>query len=377
MPACQINCPHCNSLLNVQSEWANMQVKCPACEKMLTVPPQTVQPFAPQYAVPFYSTQLGFTPDDTQEASMFTALKKYAQFSGRASRREYWLFDIFEVILSIVLFGISLVAPLVQALLSFILGIALFLPRWGVAVRRCHDIGHSGWWICMNLIPLVGPIIYFVSVCFPSQPGTNKYGLNPNGDRADAAWPMAVGVIMRIFWGLISAAFSLFIIFNPTSSLASRLDTSWSRLPSWIKLNPNAEKMHCMNNLKVLGTSLIIYGLDNNNEVFPEFESCNFIEPLVEFCSIGDLDEYPCPYIYVGQNLSMDDNPDLPLVICYNNHENLVQVVHLDGHAQAYSTNGKTFASPLEVVDFLLNKLDLTDDSQAQTVRENAAKAAF
>lgn len=108
----------------------------------------------------------------------FQALEKYAVFNGRARRREYWMFTIFSIILGFLFgfvasateafgFGKDLIGP---AHIAY--GIAMFVPGAAVGVRRMHDIGRSGWWL---LIPLVS----FVFLCMDSQPGENKYGLNP------------------------------------------------------------------------------------------------------------------------------------------------------------------------------------------------------
>lgn len=81
-------------------------------------------------------------------------LKKYAVFSGRARRQEFWMFTLFSVIISIVL------AIIDNAMGSIVLGLvyslAVLLPSLGVAVRRLHDTGRSGWFVLFPLIPLVG-----------------------------------------------------------------------------------------------------------------------------------------------------------------------------------------------------------------------------
>ncbi|MEU3986496.1 DUF805 domain-containing protein [Streptomyces sp. NPDC026672] len=105
------------------------------------------------------------------------ALKKYAVFSGRARRKEYWMFALFSIIVYAVFFaiGFAIKAPYIVG----IVGLALLLPAWGVAVRRLHDSGRSGWWLLFGIIPLVGPITLLVFYCLESEAGTNKYGPNP------------------------------------------------------------------------------------------------------------------------------------------------------------------------------------------------------
>ena len=111
-------------------------------------------------------------------------LQHYADFTGRARRSEYWYFVLFNFIVSI-LIGLSLgvIAGLlnVPALvyLAYLWSLAVFIPSLAVSVRRLHDIGRSGWWVLLSLLPLVGAIILIIWHCTDSQPGANQYGPNP------------------------------------------------------------------------------------------------------------------------------------------------------------------------------------------------------
>lgn len=129
-----------------------------------------------------------------------TVVKKYAVFSGRSRRKEYWWFVLFNVIIVIVLSGLSRigagtnsnsVSPIstVFSCISGLYGLAVLLPTLGVVVRRLHDIGKSGWWILIGLIPLVGEIWLLILMLTDSQPGDNQYGPNP---KMVAAPPMSV-----------------------------------------------------------------------------------------------------------------------------------------------------------------------------------------
>lgn len=126
---------------------------------------------------------------------MFEALKKYAVFSGRARRKEYWLWFLFMMIASGVVGGIAgamfppaavetvygavpTINPMSSAI-SSVFSLAFFLPTFGVMVRRLHDTGKSGWYWLINLIPLVGSILFLIAMCKDSDPGDNKYGSNP------------------------------------------------------------------------------------------------------------------------------------------------------------------------------------------------------
>lgn len=105
-------------------------------------------------------------------------LKKYAVFSGRAHRKEFWMFTLFNFLIS---FGIAFAEGLAGSpgLLSMIYCLAVFLPALGVSIRRLHDIGKSGWWMLIVLVPLIGVIVYIVFMALDSKGEENAYGPNP------------------------------------------------------------------------------------------------------------------------------------------------------------------------------------------------------
>jgi len=111
-------------------------------------------------------------------------LKKYAVFVGRARRKEYWYFVLFNFLAGIVL---ALVDGLTGTLdpqtglgmLGSIYALAVLLPTLAVAVRRLHDTDRSGWWLLIGLIPLVGAIVLIVFMVQDSEPGSNEYGESP------------------------------------------------------------------------------------------------------------------------------------------------------------------------------------------------------
>lgn len=122
-----------------------------------------------------YQRQVSF-----KEAVERALKQNYCNFSGRASRSEFWWFVLFNFILSAV---ISIVFCWSQDTMNVITGLvnlALLLPSLGLAVRRLHDIGKSGWWIFISLIPIVGWILLIVWYCKDSQMETNEYGPVPN-----------------------------------------------------------------------------------------------------------------------------------------------------------------------------------------------------
>lgn len=123
-----------------------------------------------------YQRQLSFG-----EAVNKVLAQNYCNFSGRASRSEYWWYVLFTVILSFAIgfiFGIFGAVKASQWVGSLV-NLALLLPGLGVCVRRLHDIGKSGWWLLIGLIPVVGWIILIVWYCQPSA-SANEYGPVPD-----------------------------------------------------------------------------------------------------------------------------------------------------------------------------------------------------
>ena len=119
------------------------------------------------------------------------ALKKYAVFSGRSRRMEYWYFVLFNIIVAVVLALIDTLLGtfnVVQGvgLLSGIYGLAVLIPALAVTVRRLHDIDRTGWWIFINLIPLIGTIVLLVFELTPGTPGSNSYGPDPKQATGEA-----------------------------------------------------------------------------------------------------------------------------------------------------------------------------------------------
>jgi uncharacterized membrane protein YhaH (DUF805 family) len=108
-----------------------------------------------------------------------SVLKKYAEFTGRARRSEFWYFVLFNFIIAIAL---NIVGYIISTMaLSFIYGLAVLVPGIAVSVRRLHDTGRSGWWLLLSLIPVVGTIVLIVFCVEDSKPGENEYGPNPKG----------------------------------------------------------------------------------------------------------------------------------------------------------------------------------------------------
>ena len=103
-------------------------------------------------------------------------LRNYAQFNGRSRRKEYWYFMLFY---HCVVFAFSLLSVLTFGwiLLQLFL-MAMLIPSLAVTVRRLHDVGKSGAWILVGLVPIFGWVVMVIWLCQDRQPGSNRYGAN-------------------------------------------------------------------------------------------------------------------------------------------------------------------------------------------------------
>jgi uncharacterized membrane protein YhaH (DUF805 family) len=147
----------------------------------------TQQQYQPQgNSVPYNAQPQGAPVNPIPEISLFDGFKKcmkhYADFSGRARRKEFWGFSLFYALF----YGVGLI---VAAILDIIIempvftvlvslsSLAFIIPSLAVTVRRLHDIGKSGGWYFISLIPLIGAIWLLVLVCTEGEPRANMYGL--------------------------------------------------------------------------------------------------------------------------------------------------------------------------------------------------------
>ncbi|WP_425513053.1 DUF805 domain-containing protein [Stenotrophomonas indicatrix] len=124
-----------------------------------------------------------FFPRSVPMHKMMAPLKRYAQFSGRASRSEFWWFQLFIVIVSIPLYIVSFYAGysgsqgliLASSGLSLVMWLAFALPGIAATVRRLHDTDRSGWWLLLAMVPFAG-LVLLVFLLLPSTPGGNRFG---------------------------------------------------------------------------------------------------------------------------------------------------------------------------------------------------------
>lgn len=106
------------------------------------------------------------------------ALMKEEAFSGRARRKEYWMFTLLN---SVIVFGLSLIDELIGSpgVIGALYSVAVLIPSIAVSVRRLHDTDRSGWWLLIAFIPIVGIILLLIFMVQDSKSGQNQYGDNP------------------------------------------------------------------------------------------------------------------------------------------------------------------------------------------------------
>ena len=112
-------------------------------------------------------------------------LKRYAEFTGRSRRKEYWMFTLLAI-------GIYIVASIVDRIagmngmiagrygpVTALVALGLLVPTLAVSIRRLHDSDRSGWWLLLGLVPMVGEIIVLVFMVLGGTPGANRFGADP------------------------------------------------------------------------------------------------------------------------------------------------------------------------------------------------------
>jgi uncharacterized membrane protein YhaH (DUF805 family) len=123
-----------------------------------------------------------------------TCLSKYVDFSGRARRSEYWWVALFTFLVGIVTGILDAIIGTDYdtgsgGLINTLVSLALLLPSRAVGVRRLHDVGKSGWWILIGIIPILGWILLIVWFCTDSKSGDNQYGPNPKHEGTAGGYP--------------------------------------------------------------------------------------------------------------------------------------------------------------------------------------------
>jgi uncharacterized membrane protein YhaH (DUF805 family) len=117
---------------------------------------------------------------------MFEAYRRYADFQGRASRSEYWLFFLLVMLVmvgsSVLIYatgGPDGVFGMLVSLVYLVFILGSLVPSLAVAFRRLHDTNRSAWWLLIGLLPFIGAIVLIVFYCLPGTPGENRFGPSP------------------------------------------------------------------------------------------------------------------------------------------------------------------------------------------------------
>lgn len=117
------------------------------------------------------------------------ALRQYATFTGRARRREFWFFQLFVLLIVMVLSLLDRMLGLFDdetslGPLSGLFSLAMLLPSLAVSVRRLHDTDRSGWWALLYFVPLLGFLVLLVFFVLDGTRGANRFGEDPKGGTA-------------------------------------------------------------------------------------------------------------------------------------------------------------------------------------------------
>ncbi len=107
-------------------------------------------------------------------------LKKYADFTGRARRKEFWMFVLFNFLVGVVFTMLTTITKLgFFNIIYGIYGLAIIIPYIAVSIRRLHDIGKSGVWFLVVFIPFIGWIWFIILMATEGVAGSNEYGEDP------------------------------------------------------------------------------------------------------------------------------------------------------------------------------------------------------
>lgn len=112
--------------------------------------------------------------------SIKTCFNKYADFSGRATRSEYWWFVLFIILAYIVIAALASVIPDIASIGIILFGLGTLIPQLAVGVRRLHDLDKSGWWMLISIIPIVSLVLLYFFVSKGTD-GDNNFGSPSEG----------------------------------------------------------------------------------------------------------------------------------------------------------------------------------------------------
>lgn len=121
----------------------------------------------------------------------------YVDFDGRVRRRTYWMFTLFNVGIAVAIaFVLGVVSDGLADFVGGLYALAVLPPGLGLAVRRLHDTGRSGWWALVALVPILGFFVLLYFMVLEGDPGPNEYGPDPKD-------PVAAGAGLDEFSGVL------------------------------------------------------------------------------------------------------------------------------------------------------------------------------
>ena len=116
-----------------------------------------------------------------------TLKNRYAQFTGRARRKEYWMFVLAYTLLYVAIMVISSASETIGGLLMLVFALGLLIPSLALGFRRLHDIDKSAWWLLIGLIPIIGALVLLYFAVLPGTVGPNRFGPDPKQASGDVA----------------------------------------------------------------------------------------------------------------------------------------------------------------------------------------------
>jgi len=205
-------------------------------------------------------------------------LKKYSQFNGRSSRKEFWIFYLYNLLIISILSVIRIVfqIPMLDIItigITYIFYLFLIIPSLAVTIRRLHDIGRSGWWILLFLIPIIGWIWLLILLALPGNPEDNKYGTNPKLIETKISTALII-ILVLISLILISIEISFTFKSGTLTNLPTKQDTN---LPteqnlanmgykvSLTEKNTSSDNLIAKKNLGVESFQREVFELQNNS----------------------------------------------------------------------------------------------------------------
>lgn len=290
-----------------------------------------------------------------ERPNLFTALKHYGDFNGRASRSEYWLFVLLLVLVNFVFQLVStfMVFPprlfWVLSAAETIWALAVLIPGWAVTVRRLHDSDHSAWWLLLGLVPLVGWIVMLVLMLTDSSYGPNRWGYNPKGIGNDVG--AAVEFKPRNPGCLILSVIALVGIILASTGFAAAMSCL-------------AYPLFTEQNLKLIQLSCAAYA-DNNGGCLPK---------ALADLDLGSIDDKGSEYVYLGSGLKPAElPPDFPIVLVLNAATDDVRVLYADGSISSVAIPDAG-GSAEKALAYLLNKSALESSPFRAAALEDARK---